>query len=154
MIKGGEQSKESILPTPVPCTSLPAAKRCVVMITIHRGGSFFWMPNQEIQQLESQAVVLQVGAAVVLGDDVVTMSLKLFWVDHFQVPYALCCPIPSFISQFWGKVCEAKIAYPDNPSQNLGPTGAHNSRLGSHWFPDLSLSSIKHQTYKASVSLR
>lgn len=121
------------------------------MITIQRGGSFFWLPNQETQQLESQAGVLQVGTAEVLGDDVVTMSLKLFWVGHFQVSYTLCCPIPSFISQSEGKVYKAQIAYPDNPSPNLEPTDAHNSRLSSHWFPDLPLSNIKPQTYKSRV---
>lgn len=78
------------------------------------------------------------------------MSLKLFWVGHFQVSYTLCYPIPSFISQFEGKVYEAQIAYPDNPSPNLEPTDAHNSKLSSHRSQDLPLSNIKPQTYKSS----
>lgn len=66
---------------------------------------FSSLSNQEIHWLESQAEILQIGTAKVFGDGVVTMSLKLFWVSHFQVSYTLCYPIPSFTS---GRLFEEK----------------------------------------------
>ena len=93
------------------------------------------MSNWEIHQLESQAGILQVGTAKVFGDGVVTMSLKLFWVGHLQVPYTLCYPIPSFTSDrlFGEESVKSKLHVQTIPPHlgPLVPTTASSAHTGS-----------------------
>lgn len=98
-------------------TSLPAGNRYILIIAIQRRCSFLgWLIRRSSSWNPTQAGILQGETAAVLGDGLVTVPLTLFWADHFQVSYTLWCPVPTFTSQFLGKVYEAPIL-----SQTISP---------------------------------